>query len=77
MREYHGVFGHELPPLPREPVPSLFLIHSFRPDSYLGGCSPPPPDVGAPPPPSNNASTSTQMAIPIAVSMEAIVILAL
>ena len=20
MREYHGVFGHELPPLPREPV---------------------------------------------------------
>ena len=53
---------------------SLFLIHYFRPDSCLGGCSPPPPDAGAPPPPSNNASTSTQMAIPIAVSMEAIII---
>ena len=24
MREYHGVFGHELPPLPREPVLSDF-----------------------------------------------------
>ena len=24
MREYHEVFGHELPPLPREPVMSEF-----------------------------------------------------
>ena len=24
MKEYHEVFGHELPPLPREPVPSDF-----------------------------------------------------
>ena len=24
MREYHEVFGHELPPLPREPVLSDF-----------------------------------------------------
>ena len=45
---------------------SLFLIYSFRPASSLGG-SPPPPDVAAPPPPGNNASTSTPMAIPIAV----------
>ena len=47
---------------------SLFLIHSFRPDSSLGGGSP--PDVTAPPPPGNNTSTST----PIAVSMETIII---
>ena len=26
MREYHDVFGHELPPLPREPVLSDFYI---------------------------------------------------
>ena len=26
MREYHEVFGHELPPLPREPVLSDFFI---------------------------------------------------
>ena len=25
MREYHEVFGHELPPLPREPVLSNFF----------------------------------------------------
>ena len=54
---------------------SLFLIHSFKPFSSLGGGSPPPPDATVPPPPpGNNASTSTLMAIPIAVSMEAIVI---
>ena len=53
---------------------SLFLIHPARPASSLGGGSPP-PDVAAPSPPGNNASTSTLMAIPIAVSMEAIVIL--
>ena len=52
---------------------SLFLIHSFRPVSSLGGGSPP-PDVGSPPPPGNNASTSTLMAILIAVSIEAIII---
>ena len=52
---------------------SLFLIHSFRPDSSLGGGLP--PDAAAPPPPGNNASTSTSMAIPIAVSMEAILAL--
>ena len=52
---------------------SLFLIHSFKPFSPLGGGSSP-PDVAAPPPPGNNASTSTPMAIPIAVSMEVIVI---
>ena len=52
---------------------SLFLIHSFEPFSSLGGGSPP-PDVAVPPLPGNNASTSTPMAIPIAVSMEAIVI---
>ena len=48
---------------------SLFLIHSFKPFSSLGGGS-----AVAPPPPGNNASTSTPMAIPIAMSMEAIVI---
>ena len=52
---------------------SLFLIHPFKPFSFLGGGSPPPPDTAAAPP-GNNASTSTPMAIPIAVSMEAIVI---
>ena len=52
---------------------SLDLIHSFRLASSLGGGSPP-PDATAPPPPGNNASMSTPMAIPIAVSMEAIVI---
>ena len=51
---------------------SLFLIHSFKPFSSLGGGSP--PDAVALPPPGNNASTSTLMAIPIAVSMEAIII---
>ena len=53
---------------------SLFLIHSARSASSLGGGSPP-PDVVAPPPPGNNASTSTPIAIPIAMSIEAIVIL--
>ena len=52
---------------------SLFLTHSFKPFSSLGGGSPP-PDAVAAPPPGNNASTSTPMAIPIAMSMEAIVI---
>ena len=51
---------------------SLFLIHSYKPLSSLGGGSP--PDAAAPPPPGNNASTSTLMAILIAVSMEAIII---
>ena len=51
---------------------SLLLIHSFKPASSLGGGSS--LDAAAPPPPGNNASTSTSMAIPIAVSMEAIVI---
>ena len=50
---------------------SLDLTHSFRPFSFLGGGSS--PDAAAPPP-GNNASTSTPMVIPIAVSMEAIVI---
>ena len=50
---------------------SLFLTHSFRPFSSLGGG---PPDAVVAPPPSNNASTSTPMAIPIAVSIEAIII---
>ena len=50
---------------------SFDLTHFFRPFSSLGGG---PPDVVAPPPPGNNASTSTPMAIPIAVSMEAIII---
>ena len=54
---------------------SLFLIHSFKPFSSLGGGEPPPLDAAAaPPPPGNNASTSTPMAILIAMSMEAIVI---
>ena len=53
-------------------VLSLFLIHSFKPFSSLGGDSP--PDATAPPPPGNNAATSTPMAIQIAMSMEAIVI---
>ena len=52
---------------------SLFLIHSFKPLSSLGGGSPPPPEIALPPP-GNNASTSTLMAILIAVSMEAIAI---
>ena len=51
---------------------SLFLIHSFSLASPLGGGST--PDAAAPPPPGNNPSMSTLMAIPIAVSMEAIVI---
>ena len=50
---------------------SFFLIHSFRPASSLGGGSPPPYVVA---PPGNNASTSTPMAILIAVSMEGIII---
>ena len=51
---------------------SFDLTHSFKPFSSLGGHSPS-PEI-APPPPGNNASTSIPMAIPIAVSMEAIVI---
>ena len=50
------------------------LTHSFKPFSSLGGGSPP-PDAMAAPPPRNNASTSTPMAIPIAVRIKAIVIL--
>ena len=50
---------------------SFDLTHSFKPFSSLGGG---PPDAAAPPLPGNNASTSTLMAIPIAVSIEAIVI---
>ena len=53
---------------------SLFLIHSFKPFSYLGGGSLPDAAAPPPPPPGNNASTSTPMAILIAVSMEAIII---
>ena len=52
---------------------SLFLIHFFKPFSSLGGGSPSPPEI-APPSPGYNASTSAPMAIPIAMSMEAIVI---
>ena len=52
---------------------SLFLIHSFKPFSSLGGGSPP-DATAAPPLPGNNASTNTPMAIPIVVSMEAIII---
>ena len=51
---------------------TLFLIHSFKPFSSLGGGSP--HYAAAPPPSGNTASTSTPMAIPIAMSMEAIVI---
>ena len=51
---------------------SLFLIHSFKPASSLGGGQPPP--SAAAPTPGNNASTSTLMPILIAVSMEAIII---
>ena len=51
---------------------SFDLTHSFRPFSSLRGG--PPDATVAPPPPGNNASTSAPMAIPIAVSMEAIVI---
>ena len=58
-------------PSSNENALSLFLIHSFKPFSSLGGGSPPP---DAAPPPGNTASTSTPMAIPIAVSLEAIVI---
>ena len=31
MREYHEVFGHELPPLPREPVLSNFYTPTALP----------------------------------------------
>ena len=51
---------------------SFDLTHSFKPFSSLGGGSPPPPEIA--PPPGDNASTSTLMAILIAVSMEGIVI---
>ena len=30
MKEYHEVFGHELPPLPREPVLSDFYTPSDK-----------------------------------------------
>ena len=53
---------------------SLFLIHYFKPFSSLGCGSPPDAMAPPPPPPGNNVLTSTSMAIPIAVSMEAIVI---
>ena len=53
---------------------SLFLIHSFRPFSSLGGGSPPDTTAAPPPPPGNKASMSTPIAIPMAMSMEAIVI---
>ena len=53
---------------------SLFLIHSFQTFLIFRRGSPPPYAVAAPPLPGNNASTSTPMAILIAVSMEAIVI---
>ena len=50
---------------------SLFLRNYFTPFSSLGGGG----DAAVPPsPPGNNASTSTPIAIPIAVSMEAIII---
>ena len=52
---------------------SLFPNHSFKLASSLGSGSPP-HDAAAPPPPGNNALTNTPMAIPIAVSMEAIII---
>ena len=52
---------------------SFDLTHSFKPFPSLGGGSPPPPDA-VEAPPGNNASTSTPVAIPIAMSMEAIVI---
>ena len=42
--------------------------------SSLGGGSPPPDAMAAPALPGNNASTSTLMAIPIAMSMKAIII---
>ena len=51
-------------------VLSVFLIHSFKPFSSLGGGLP--PDATAPP--GNNASKSTPMAILVAISMEAIII---
>ena len=50
-------------------MPSLFLSHSFTPFSSLGGGGLPPNA----PSPGSNASTKTPIAIPIAVSMEAIV----
>ena len=53
---------------------SFDLTHPYKTFSSLGGGSPPPPDAVVAPPPGNNASTSTPMAIPISVSMEAIVI---
>ena len=52
---------------------SFDLTHSFKPFSSLGGGSLPPNAVASPQP-GNNASTSTPITIPIAVSMEAIVI---
>ena len=52
---------------------SLVLIHSFKPFSSLGGGSPPPDAAASPPPPGINASTSTLRPIPIAVSMEVII----
>ena len=50
----------------------LDLIHSVKPLSSLGKDSTP-DAVAPPPPPGNNVSTSTLIAIPIAVSMEAII----
>ena len=49
---------------------SSALIHSFKPFSFLGGGGGSPPHAA---PAGSNASTSTLIAIPIAVSMEAIV----
>ena len=51
---------------------SLFLSHSFKPFSSLGGVLT--PDAAEPPPPpANNASTSTPIAMLIAMSTDAIV----
>ena len=61
-----------IPNWPNSDARALSLFHFFRPFSSLGGGSPPPHDVVAAP--GNNASTSTPMAIPIAVSIEAMVI---
>ena len=50
----------------------FFKIHFLKPFSSFGGGLPP---ATVPPPPGSNALTKTPIAIPITVSMEAIVIL--
>ena len=69
-----GAFAPNLPSKLNKAF-SFFLIHSFNPFSSLGGSLPPAEEaLHAPPPPGSKTSIKTPIAIPIALSMEAIII---